>query len=268
MRPPACCSPVPLWTYSAVAENGLAQSPAREPYFPAVVAASVVGAAVALGIFAALMWQFGGPLYAGTPPAIVEVCLAPAVVAAAHASPLALAGLWSALIILQRSVAKAFDREHAALHDHLTGLPNRAQLEQRFSRRRNVRKEPARAVLLLDLDRFKQVNDTLGHQAGDQLLQEVANRLRSLLKDGDLPVRLGGDEFAVLSSASDSADILAQRLIDDLAAPYDLDAGSASVGVSIGIAREQGQGTDVAKLLEQADEALYRAKATRGCWAA
>ena len=257
--------------YAALSRDELFGAPSPGVNFVAVVIAAATASALVLVLVEVVVWlHHGRPVHAGNSTVAVEIFLAPVVVAAAAMSVFALVGFWAAMLVLQRAVARAFDREHAALHDHLTGLANRAYLEQHVAGRPH-RAPPTKAVLLLDLDRFKEVNDTLGHHAGDELLRHVADRIRLLVREDDLAVRLGGDEFAVLVElppGSNHADALAQRLIDDLGAPYELGAGPASIGVSIGIAYEREPETNVASLLEQADRALYRAKATRGCWAA
>jgi diguanylate cyclase (GGDEF)-like protein len=158
---------------------------------------------------------------------------------------------------------------YMATHDALTNLPNRAFLHGRLSQLLSAKAKEARgsaplaALLLLDLDRFKEVNDTLGHAAGDKLLGMVAQRLRVLLGEADLAARLGGDEFAILHSPTNVGDtaILSQRIIDALAAPYDLEGHQANVGASIGISLAPADGSDPEALLRCADLALYRAKA-------
>ena len=151
-------------------------------------------------------------------------------------------------------------------HDALTGLANRAALLQRIdeaaAHQRRIG-EPF-TVLLLDLDRFKQVNDTLGHLAGDALLTEVAGRLRSLLRETDVLAQLGGDEFAVIQTGKDdrhkAAASLAERIIKTIGEPFHIDGGDITIGTSIGIALapEHEAGSDT--LLRMADLALYRAK--------
>ena len=161
--------------------------------------------------------------------------------------------------------------EYMAHHDALTGLPNRVLFHERLeeSITRASRGEGF-ALLYLDLDRFKPVNDTLGHPAGDALLQEVTRRLLSELRETDAISRLGGDEFAVLQAAvsqPQQAALLAQRLISALCAPYDIAGHIVDVGVSIGIALAFGEGETSDGLLKNADLALYRAKLDgRGTW--
>jgi diguanylate cyclase (GGDEF)-like protein len=153
-----------------------------------------------------------------------------------------------------------------AHHDALTGLANRAALTQKIDEaaaRQRRRGEPF-SVLLLDLDRFKQVNDTLGHPAGDILLTKVAARLKSLLRETDVLARLGGDEFAIIQAGEpdqrEAAKALADRVIGALGKPFDIEGGDISIGTSIGIALapEHDVGSD--SLLKMADLALYRAK--------
>ena len=153
-----------------------------------------------------------------------------------------------------------------AHHDALTGLANRAALIQKIedAAARHRRLEEAFTVLLLDLDRFKQVNDTLGHPAGDALLIEVATRLKRLLRETDVLARLGGDEFAVIQAGEtnqrEAAKSLAERIIAALGQPFDIDGGNINIGTSIGIALAADRDTGADELLKMADLALYRAK--------
>ncbi len=155
-----------------------------------------------------------------------------------------------------------------AHHDLLTGLPNRTffmeKIEEAGARLR--RRGEAFTVFMLDLDRFKDVNDSLGHPAGDALLKEMAERLRASLRETDVLARLGGDEFAILQSGEpdqrDAAIMLAVRIIDLVAKPFDLDRRKVSVGTSIGIALAPQDGVDPDELLKKADLALYRTKST------
>ncbi|MBC7800878.1 MAG: EAL domain-containing protein [Gemmatimonadaceae bacterium] len=151
---------------------------------------------------------------------------------------------------------------HLAQHDPLTGLPNRNLFHERLDLAlSHVGRQCA--VLCLDLDRFKAVNDTFGHATGDRLLQGVADRLRAVVRKGDTPTRLGGDEFAVLMTDVDRADAaadLAQRIVATLSEPFELDGRNVSVGASIGIALATSNGVSPGRLLKSADTALYRAK--------
>lgn len=154
---------------------------------------------------------------------------------------------------------------YLALHDSLTGLPNRLQLRQHLDRAiaRSRRHNQLMAVLCLDLDRFKDVNDTLGHPTGDALLEEVAARLRANVREIDLVGRLGGDEFAVVAEDLDAADgavRLASRLCTALGELYQVNGHEVSTSASIGIALGPLDGTSGETLMKEADLALYRAK--------
>ena len=153
---------------------------------------------------------------------------------------------------------------HQALHDGLTGLPNRNLL---FARLREVLAAepvdaPEVALLLLDLDRFKEVNDTLGHHVGDALLQEVARRLRGAVCTSDLVARLGGDEFAIvlLGANAGTATRAGQTLVRVLQAPFMLEGQPLAINGSIGIATARGPGHDADTLVRCADVAMYEAK--------
>jgi diguanylate cyclase (GGDEF)-like protein/PAS domain S-box-containing protein len=154
---------------------------------------------------------------------------------------------------------------HMAHHDSLTGLPNRVKLREQLEQAL-TRLDTGRhcAVICIDLDRFKEVNDTLGHPIGDGLLQAVTGRLRRHLPRIDILARLGGDEFAIVQSSTDQPDdavLLAARLIRDLSQPYGIDGHRVIVGASVGIASAPRDGSDPDLLLRNADLALYRAKA-------
>jgi len=152
--------------------------------------------------------------------------------------------------------------ERMAFTDHLTRLPNRAMLFQEMA----AAWTGERCLLVLDLDGFKAVNDSAGHEAGDQLLIEVARRLRGLLRTDDLVARLGGDEFAVLMSGTqDDAAEAAERIVDLLGQPYRSGGRTFSIGASVGLCRVQPGGGQLA--FRQADAALGAAKqAGKGCW--
>jgi diguanylate cyclase (GGDEF)-like protein/PAS domain S-box-containing protein len=154
---------------------------------------------------------------------------------------------------------------YMARHDNLTGLPNRMEFRERLEvALGEITRSGALAVLCLDLDRFKAVNDTLGHQGGDQLLKIAAQRLSGALRDGDVIARIGGDEFAILQMIKDqpgAATALSQRLVDVMRAPISIGDHQMQVGVSIGISLAPTDGVESDRLLKNADMALYRAKA-------
>ena len=158
------------------------------------------------------------------------------------------------------------EAHHLALHDPLTGLPNRALLAERLEQAliQVQRHKTMLAVLCLDLDRFKQVNDTFGHPVGDALLRAVAGRLRGCVRSCDTVARLGGDEFAVIQAPlgrMDEVGMLAQRIVETLSEPYELSGQRVVVGASVGIALAPVDATDIGHLFQMADIALYRAKA-------
>jgi diguanylate cyclase (GGDEF)-like protein len=165
---------------------------------------------------------------------------------------------------LQASEAQA---KHLAFHDVLTGLPNRAFFNDRLDRalaatRRNP--DQACALLYLDLDRFKQVNDTLGHPAGDELIREVSRRLSCLTRETDTVARLGGDEFAIILTAMNSEediDRLCGRILAAVRQPFDLAGSQMFVGITIGVAIAPKDAHDRVEMTRKADIALYNAKA-------
>jgi len=165
--------------------------------------------------------------------------------------------------ITERRAAQA-KISHMALHDALTDLPNRLYFyEQLTSRFVHHERGQSFAVLCFDLDRFKSVNDTLGHQFGDILLRQLADRMRECLRDGDTLARLGGDEFAILQNNVESPteiSALASRLNAVISTPFDLGGHQAVIGVSIGIAVGPADAKDAEHLMQNADMALYRAK--------
>jgi diguanylate cyclase (GGDEF)-like protein len=153
---------------------------------------------------------------------------------------------------------------HQARHDALTGLPNRTQLEEAFHRRLAGRlADETVALLLLDLDRFKDVNDALGHDVGDRVLMEVADRLRRTLRAGDVVARLGGDEYAVLAGGLHTpgdAEAVARAVLGALEAPFTTAGVSLQIAASVGIALAPTHGHDLTTLLRRADLAMYQAK--------
>jgi diguanylate cyclase (GGDEF)-like protein len=161
----------------------------------------------------------------------------------------------------------AAEMERRATHDHLTGFPNRGLLEERLyhSMRQAQRQKRRLMVLSIDLDNLKLVNDSLGHNTGDELLSHVAHRMAACIRGADTIARLGGDEFVILffleDSASDDSIIpMLHRLLDAIAKPWQLGGYEIRVSCSIGVARYPGDGEDVQTLLRNADAAMYRAK--------
>ena len=154
--------------------------------------------------------------------------------------------------------------EHQALHDGLTGLPNRTLLRDRLAQaiREAERNHTQVALLLMDLDRFKEINDTFGHSCGDLLLQQLKPRLQGVVRACDTIARLGGDEFAcvLLDTNETGAKILAQRILSALEEPFALEEHSLNVEMSIGIALYPDHGIDINALLRHADVAMYVAK--------
>lgn len=178
--------------------------------------------------------------------------------------------------LLSRAIRYAIERKrteerltYLAQYDHLTGLVNRTLFRDRLllALARSKRKQQPLGLMLLDLDRFKAVNDTCGHDAGDQLLKAVADRFRSCVREVDTVARMGGDEFAmILEGVSGQQDIVtvAQRIIQAIREPFLIDGQPQSVGVSIGITVYPLDDQSVDELLKHADAAMYRAKQRGG----
>nr|WP_246602323.1 EAL domain-containing protein [Falsiroseomonas tokyonensis] len=171
------------------------------------------------------------------------------------------------LKLLRRAIGRA---TYLATHDQLTGLPNRRLFHDRLEQigLRTGRYGGGFAVLALDLDRFKEVNDTLGHAAGDALLRQVARAMTDTLRESDTLARLGGDEFAIIQVDAQqprSAEALAARLVERLSLPFDVDGHQVTIGTSIGVALSGRVPPDsqlrAGQILQDADTALYRAKA-------
>jgi diguanylate cyclase (GGDEF)-like protein/PAS domain S-box-containing protein len=161
------------------------------------------------------------------------------------------------------------DVGHLAYHDALTGLPNRLVLIDRLQHalRTHTRDNAQLAVLYVDLDGFKRVNDTLGHAVGDQLLQATAGRFQSILRSGDTVARLGGDEFVVLAESCPSRRgiaRIAEKAIQKIAEPLHIAQHDIEVQASIGIAFSPQDGKDADAILQAADQAMYQAKINRG----
>lgn len=170
------------------------------------------------------------------------------------------------------SANKATEKQiqHLAYFDELTGLPNRRKLREELCRcfARAKKQHAIGALLFIDLDHFKNINDSLGHAAGDWVLQQVATRLQGLIREGDVLARLGGDEFVLLLAdlgespphAEQQANIVGKRLIQTISAPYPFDGQSLHIGASVGITLFPGKGQTAEDLLKQADTAMYQAK--------
>lgn len=172
--------------------------------------------------------------------------------------------VWSFRDVTDRIRAEKRIR-HSAYHDPLTRLPNRALFQDRLAQQvsRARRTGSNTALLLLDLDRFKTINDTLGHSAGDRLLVEVARRLKSRTREGDTIARLGGDEFVLIVSElrfREDAAAIAEQLLEVLKPPIQIDEHELHVSASIGIAMFPDDGDEATTLMKNADMALYRAK--------
>jgi diguanylate cyclase (GGDEF)-like protein len=154
--------------------------------------------------------------------------------------------------------------EHQALHDSLTGLPNRALLQDRLEQAINTahRQNSNVAVMLLDLDRFKEINDTLGHPVGDLVLQEIGSRLEACLRTSDTVARLGGDEFAVICPSIDDVEVktFVEKIIKCTSQVVSIDNQNLYTGASIGIALYPTNSDNAAALIRQADVAMYNAK--------
>ncbi|MEO7979490.1 MAG: GGDEF domain-containing protein [Sporichthyaceae bacterium] len=166
---------------------------------------------------------------------------------------------WAMLREHRRLHRSAVVSERRALTDPLTGLANRDGLRLAMDDVLEAR-DPASALLLLDLDEFKPVNDTFGHHAGDEVLREIARRVGLLVRPGDVVARLGGDEFAVFLGATADPQVVADRILAAVRQPVTVEGHDVRVSTSIGIARAPRDARDTARLLRAADGALYTAK--------
>ncbi|NDW02962.1 diguanylate cyclase domain-containing protein [Jiella pacifica] len=206
-----------------------------------------------------LIWKVQLPgqiLTARMAPALLGTLLAILLVVA-----VLVAGLRKGARALRASEARA---RHLAYHDVLTGLPNRACFNERLASA-CAAGAPGTSLMLLDLDRFKQVNDTLGHPAGDALIRAVGARLRQAAPDGATVARLGGDEFAILTPRMAPAHVatLCETIIAAIGQPFEIHGAEADVGVSIGVAAI-GRAATPDVMIRRADRALYRAKRAGG----
>lgn len=174
-------------------------------------------------------------------------------------------GCLIAFVVIHRTNAAARDRNYLATHDALTGLPNRLLLTDRLfhALARARRRSSLVAVLFLDLDRFKLVNDTLGHHVGDELLKHVADRLAGCVREGDTVARLGGDEFVIVLDdvpTKQAAAATASKVLDVLGQPFDLGGPEFFASASIGVSIFPQDGGNARTLLKNADAAMYQAK--------
>ncbi|HZB75184.1 MAG TPA: EAL domain-containing protein [Solirubrobacteraceae bacterium] len=209
--------------------------------------------------------QVSGSLIGESVTEAILIGLAPLAVLAVETNLALLPLLALPLFAVQRSGRHARLNERMALHDALTGLPNRALLADRLEHALTLRarRQTQLALLLLDLDRFKVVNDSLGHGAGDQLLRHVAEQLEDVVRTGDTVARLGGDEFVVVlenvNSAAEPSEVAA-RILRKLSEPVTIGGSDIVVGASVGIVIPEGD-EEPETLLRHADLAMYRAKA-------
>lgn len=185
------------------------------------------------------------------------------------ATGLAAATLLAAAVRTQlafQQLVRLYDFGRQARTDSLTGMGNRRALHEHLQPRLDATQPEALAMLLVDLDHFKEINDALGHHVGDELLRQIGPRMAPALRSVDLMVRLGGDEFAVVigPDSGDTPEQVAQRLLDQLIEPFHLDDVPLRIGASIGIAVCPDDATDANGLLQRADVAMYAAKADGG----
>ena len=178
--------------------------------------------------------------------------------------------------VLARSIRYAIERKRAEEHlmylaqyDHLTGLVNRSLFRDRLiqAMARSKRMNQQIGLMLLDLDRFKAVNDTFGHDMGDELLKSVAERLKACVREVDTVARMGGDEFTIILEGTSSEQnilMVAKRIAESIATPFELKGHQISIGISIGITIYPHDDHPVDELLKHADVAMYRAKQQGG----
>jgi diguanylate cyclase (GGDEF)-like protein len=228
-----------------------------------VINTGVVGIAVAIHQGAPIGRHFRNDALFVFVTGNVLLFLAPIVVASTNYSPAILPLFAAPILAIYNAGRQAVRSEYEAHHDSLTRLPNRTAFHEAVTSA--MEEDPTGAcVMLMDLDRFKEVNDTLGHRYGDLLLQQVAERLRSEVREQDHIARLGGDEFAIFTRAPDrdSGAEVAQRVANSLRTPFELEQIVVDVQASVGIALTPTDGTDVETLLQKADVAMYHAKET------
>ena len=199
--------------------------------------------------------------------AAVFISLAPIILLAADASLSLSLLLVLPMIAIYRGGKQAVLNEHRAMHDLLTGLPNRTLFTDRIEQAVKLahRNNGSAAVLFLDLDHFKEINDTLGHRHGDLVLRTLGPRLAEAIRESDTIARLGGDEFGVLlpEARPEEAAAVASKILEALKRPLQAEHLTLQVGASVGVAWYPAHGSDVKTLLQHADAAMFRAKENR-----
>jgi len=228
--------------------------------------ATVIAMVQGLGILRYLVHEW---LFQASTAGLLLCGLGPVLVVVADFSLPAVILLFLPLYAIHRGSRHAIAKEHQALHDALTGLPNRLLFRDRVDQAiiAGQRTGEIAAVMLMDLDHFKEINDTLGHHHGDRLLEEVAQRLRLALRESDTVARLGGDEFGVLLPRVDgpeAATEVANDLLGRLREPFVVDDLTLEVDASIGVACFPDHGTHTETLIQRADIAMYTAKSSSG----
>jgi diguanylate cyclase (GGDEF)-like protein len=226
----------------------------------ALVAAALAWTNSFLGIFLDDFWHYTGMTFS-------VLALSPLIVVVAQNAWLLLPLLLIPLLLVHKMAQMSLENEHQAIHDSLTGLPNRAHLRLALDSElgRSKRDDRPFGLLVIDLNHFKEINDTLGHHVGDQLLIQFAERLAQAVRKSDLVARLGGDEFAVIVPNADESEAraVADRIRASLAEPIALEGMLIEVEAAIGIALQPDHGRHADDLLRLADVAMYVAKETR-----
>ena len=229
--------------------------------FNTVIVATVIAMVQRLAVFTYLARD----LLFQTSTAGLMLALAPVVVLTAEFALPAILLLFLPIFAVHRGGREAIAKEHQALHDALTGLPNRELFRDRIDQavRAGRRNHNSAVVMIMDLDHFKEINDTLGHHMGDLLLQEVATRLKLAMRDSDTVARLGGDEFGVLLPHMETpgdATAVADNILAHLREPFVLEGMRLEIDASIGLALHPLHGEDNETLQQRADIAMYSAK--------
>ena len=228
----------------------------------------LVAVAVSLNTDTRLRDHISGALIKQSATEGILLGIAPLAVLALDYEPLLLPLVALPMVAVRRAGRQAQIAERLAVHDALTGLPNRVLFQSRTEQALHAARRGVGAtatVMLLDLDRFKEINDTLGHHYGDEVLREIGRRLPGIIGERDVVARLGGDEFAVLLRSVDAvqAAAIAERIRSAIAEPFDIAGVRLELGASVGIAAFPDHGHDVETLMQRADVAMYQAKERR-----